>query len=306
MDVRGEVSVKTMKRISLDANDVPGGIATVRHVAAPAPEEINVLRRTKPGGQLRTYITFEQSDARLAALLGLLKKHNVDWSELVRDVYSNEELLAARLLMLKPNRECDVDGGPDFGTSYDASQACPRCGTGARQTSPLIVGGEDVPKLQNAVAAQTYYGDILVRENVAAALEDAGISGLDLRRVFESTGSTQRRLPWRQILAERSLPSMSPHTTGIIREYICPLCQRQGYAATPEEPTRIFYREKDLENAQDVNATWEWFGMAVQEPKFPEGFVVRPRLIVSPKVVKILMDHEVTAFGFVPVRVESN
>lgn len=40
-------------------------------------------------------------------------------------------------------------GGPSYGTKYDLSKRCPRCGTGSPQVSPLFVRPSDAPRRSN-------------------------------------------------------------------------------------------------------------------------------------------------------------
>lgn len=297
--------MKTTTRIMFNARKVPGG-ATAAIAAADC--ESNVVDIHENEFLNKTYVIalFNEQDQRISILMNLLSRYDADFHELVRDVYSEDELLTARLIMLHPNRETEISGGPKHGTDYDLTGACKQCGTGAMQVGPLIVGGEEVMSLRSAKAAQTFLGHILVRQEVALALSDFGTTGLDLRLVFESTGNFQRRLPWRQILACRTLPPMSPATTGLIRDEVCSSCQRNGFFETAKKPMRIVYREADLLGSQDVNLTWESFGYSKLEASLRSSLLARPAVLVSPKVVRILMDCGITAFDFIPIRGEPN
>lgn len=296
--------MKTIARIMFNGKKYPGGASSA--LAASHCEDMASVEYIASLKREAVHVDVLEDDPRRELLHDLLKRHGVTWLEHVFDVHSPEELLTARLLLLFPNRECEVDGGPHFGTMYDLARGCKQCGAGSPQTSPLIVSGEEVASLRDAVAAETYHHDIMVREHIATALIDAGLTGLDLRLVFESLGHTQRRLPFRQIRALASLPPMSSCTTGLIRDRVCPVCQRNGYARTPDEPTRPAYSEADLRDAQDVNATWECFGYSILEPELRDSLIAQPRLLISPKVLKIFMDHGITAFDYYPIRIDDS
>jgi hypothetical protein len=152
----------TEVRIRFAGNHVPGGaqailgparcedVATVEHVPVLRQEEV--------------WLTLEENDPRLAVVLELLEQHGVSWIQIHKDRYSEEELDGAHLLVMHPNRECELRGGIAWGTTYDLDGACPACGTGARQTSALFVDGEELPALEGHRAGATVFFHILVDE----------------------------------------------------------------------------------------------------------------------------------------------
>ena len=99
-------------------------------------EDVPVLR------QVVVWVTLEETDPRLTVLLQLLEQHGEEPLEYHEDRYTEEELDGARLLVMHPNRECEINGGVKWGMTYDLSGACPACGTGGRQTSAVFVDGE--------------------------------------------------------------------------------------------------------------------------------------------------------------------
>ena len=296
--------MRTVVRIRFAGNHIPGGAQAILGPAGCGPdvatvEDVPVLR------QVEVWVTLEEADPRLLMLFQLLKQHGESWLEFHEDRYTEEEMDGARLLLLHPNRECEIDGGVEWGMTYDLSGACPACGTGGRQTSAVFVDGEHLADLDGKRAGATYHGHILVDEGLAADLEGTGATGLSFRAVYAvMPDKRQRRLRWKQICADRTLPPMSPRTTGLAREQACQVCQRNGYFRMKEAPTRIVYRESDLHEAQDVNLSWENMWFAVLEPDLRDSLLSWPWLLVTPKVWRVFRDAGVTSFDWLPIRVE--
>jgi hypothetical protein len=256
-------------------------------------------------GQLEACVTLDESDLRVPVLLSLLKRHGVLWSEDHEDLYTEEELDSARLLVMHPNRQCEIDGGVEWGMTYDLSVGCRACGTGARQTSPAFVRGEQLSELEGHRAGATWFGHVLVDEALAAELESLGLTGLVLHNVYAVLPNTRQvKLRWRQLYGERSLPPMSPRTTGLTRNRVCEVCRRNGYFRTNDLPTRVAYRASDLHGVDDVNVSWEHQWFAVLEPELRESLLSWPWLLVTPKVRRVLVDAGVTSFDWLPIRLE--
>lgn len=297
--------MRTEIRILFDGNDIPGGPQAVLGPARCGPdvatvEDVPVLR------QVDVWVTLEEADSRVPVLLQLLGQHGADWSEWHRDSYTEEELDSARLLLMHPNRQCEIDGGAKWGTTYDLSAGCPACGTGARQTSAVFVdGSEELRELAGHRAGATYHNHYLVEEGIAAELESIGATGLSFHSVYAvMPDRRQVKLRWRQLSARRTLPPMSPRTTGLTRNRVCEVCRRNGYFRTNEAPTRIVYRASDLRDAEDVNLSWENYWFATLKPELRDSLLSAPWLLVTPKVRRVFRDAGVTTFDWLPVRVE--
>jgi hypothetical protein len=262
-------------------------------------------------GQVFAEVTLEETDARLPRLKALLAPDGSNWDEWHEDRFTEQEKESARLLLLDPNQGCSVDGGVEWGTTFDLGEACPVCATGCRQTSALFIRGEEAPKLEGHRAAQTCFWHILIDDPLAAALEDASVTGLLLRSVYAvMPDRRQVKLRWKQLVSENVLPRWSSSTSGILRKRQtktlapCEVCGRNGFVTTSEAPTRVVYRGSDLRGALDVNATWEnYWSASVQKP-FRERVLSRPWTIVTPKVYRIFRDAGVTEVDFHPIRVE--
>jgi hypothetical protein len=298
--------MRTEVRIRFDSKNIPGGAHAVLDRAGCGPdvatvEDVPVLR------QIVVVVKLDETDPRLPVLLDLLRHHGEDWLERHDDRYTEEDLDSARLLVMHPNRQCEISGGVAWGMTYDLAGACSACGTGARQTSALFVDGEELPVLNGHQAAATVFFHVLVQESLAEELLKTGATGLSFRSVYAvMPDKRQVKLRWKQLCAARILPPMSPRTTGIIRDRVCEVCSRNGYFQTRMHPTRLVYRASDLRDIDDVNMSWENLGYAALEPDLRESLLSYPWTLVTPKVRRVFRDAGVTSFEWLPVRVEDD
>jgi hypothetical protein len=296
----------TEVRICFDCKNIPGGAGTVLDPAGCGTDvarvsETMVLRRRD------VWVTLEEKDPRLSILLELLVRHGVDWSEDHVDRHTEEELDTARLLVMHPNRQCEISGGVAWGMTYDLAGACSACGTGARQTSALLVDGEELSELNGHRAGATVFFHLLVEDGLAEELLRIGPSGLSSRSVYAvMPDRRQIKLRWKQLCADRVLPRMSSRTSGLVRDQVCEICQRNGYFQTARLPTRISYKASDLRDIDDVNMSWENLGYAALKPDLRESLLSYPWTLVTPKVRRVFRDAGVTSFDWLPVRVEED
>ena len=251
---------------------------------------------------------FDATDPHLEMLRAALAEHRIPWSERVDAVYSEDELRAAPLLNFGIDRKPIASGGPRFGTTYDLSTACPRCGTGAVQTSPLKLALAGLPKQGHL--ARTCIGQTLVNFQLAEALRSAGVSGLELRqtRFYRN----DEPLPWWQLISSYTMPKMSSLTKGIIRDaspgWGCPSCERDMFVGTVKQPAEIGYgrSEVDPQLLPDVVQTWECFGRSVLHDD-PERHLIRgfaqPLTLVKQKVYEVFRRLSVRRVRFEPVRI---
>ncbi len=255
--------------------------------------------------QVVVRVTLEELDPRLPIVLQLLKQHGEDWLEEHEDRFTEEELDGARLLLMHPNRQCELDGGVEWGMTYDLSDACPACGTGGRQTSAVFMNGKQLDEMEGHRAGATYFFHLLVDEGLAADLEGIGATGLSFRGVYAvMPDKRQVKLRWKQLCAARTLPPMSSRTTGLTRDRVCEVCGRNGYFQMSKEPTRIVYKASELRDVDDVNMSWENLGFAVLKPELPDSLLSYPWTLVTPKVRRVFRDAGVTSFDWLPIRVE--
>jgi hypothetical protein len=255
-------------------------------------------------GWICVAVTLAEDDPRIPVLIDFLQWYNLSWGETHEDRYTDDELDNARLLLMEPNGQCTFHGGIGSGTTYERSDGCAACGTPARQTSPLFIEiGDDVGELEGHRAGSTMHSLPVVDDRLAQELENSGVTGLDLRRVYAMKHDRQTKLPWKQLCAKRSLPRMSPRTTGLVRDRECKVCMRSGHARTSDAPTRIVYRASDLAGADDVNMTWEHYSRPFETPDRYEAHLSYPFILVTPKVMHIIRAAGVTEFDWIPIRV---
>jgi len=252
--------------------------------------------------------TFDVGDPCFQDLLRLLHSTKLDWSERHEHLYTNAELRRFPLLILRIVRKSIDGGGPEHNTEYDVSAACPRCGTGAVQTSPLMVPLSELPK--GGSVCRTHRGHVLVASELAEALRHAAVSGIELRqaRLYQNN----EPLDWWQIISTYTMPRMSPKTMGIVRDtdpgWGCPVCGRDCYGETMDPPTEIIYDRCQADPAAlpDVVQTWECFGRSMLHDD-PQRHLIRgfaqPMILVKPKVLDILRERKVTSVCFSPVRI---
>jgi hypothetical protein len=175
--------------------------------------------------------------------------------------------LEAPLLWLKATGKPQGLGGPTYGTTYDLSRGCPRCGTGSPQISPLFVRPSHAPRRSNVWS--TLDGEILLDAEISGALD--GATGAELRQALSGVDATP--LPWFQLLPIHELPRMASTTVGIYqsdrsRTAACPHCHRDGYFTRREYTIRY---ELNLSSVPDVSSTYEHFGRSVLAEPFAKS-----------------------------------
>lgn len=298
--------MRTEVRVIFHGHHIAGGAEAVLGPAGCGPD-VATVEDLRAINQVDVVVTLEASDPRLPVLCQILRQHGEEWFEDRRDIYTDEEIERATLIMVWTTNEHRVFGGPRVGTRYDMTNACPVCGAGARQTSAQMIDGEDLHRLEGVRAASTGYDDLLVDERLAEELLGAGITGLSFRGVYAvMPDKRQIKLPWRQLCARHTLPPMSPRSTGIERSDECPRCGRSGFVTKLDDPPRLVYRARDLERTEDVNVTWEWFQTWRFNGKVEEAIFAYPWMLITPKVWRVLRDAGVTAYNYLPIRVDES
>lgn len=215
-------------------------------------------------------------------------------------IYTEAELQRASLLHLVVTRAPKADGGPRHGTEYDLTNACPRCGTGAVQTSPLVLKRSETPR-PGADLFETLSGEVLISEDLAGVWDAAGIGGAELRGAVSHRDG--QPLAWFQVIPQLELPPMSAQTRGTIREDPCPACGRDGHFFTVKSPEAIVYDDPEsAEDLPDVCHTYERFGNSVLREPFASSFFAPPLLICKPNVQKFFRGRRVRGIRFIPVQ----
>ncbi|HRI69492.1 MAG TPA: hypothetical protein PK156_34915 [Polyangium sp.] len=180
-----------------------------------------------------------------------------------------------------------------------------------RQTSPLVIDGEEVRQIEKMHVAGTHDADLLVHDVVGEKLVNAKVTGLNLWPIYSvRKDGTKVELRREQIFAENVVPPMCPAST-LDRREVCPDCHRGRFNFAFEEPARIVYRAEDLKNIQDVNLTWEWFGTyskTIEDPH-SRGAWPHPARLVTPKVMNLLRgktkkEKKYEGVSFTPIWIE--
>lgn len=210
--------------------------------------------------------------------------------------FTNSELLNARLLWMRSTRKPTVVGGPRHGTLYDLTAACKCCGTGAMQTSPLVVDHRQLPARQGLIQAQT--GEWLIsRRLLDAIVED--IRGITMWALKDARNS--RDLDWVQLIADTIMPPFASGTTGVVRERACMCCDRDGYFHTATVPFEPHYRDESCNQSVDLVATFERFGNSRLGDNLPTSHFAYPLVLVSCRLFNALRKQRTRGLGFTPV-----
>lgn len=246
-------------------------------------------------------VMFDEDDPRLSRLRAALSNEGIDRLERREHIYTKSELQAPPLLWLTLRTAERGRLSPRYGTEYDLSAACPLCGTGAIQTSPLLLNPSEIPKKGDIFQIMDH--EKLVSLELARALSEAGISGLELR--VAQAYKAKVDLPWVQLLAHEQLPPMAPSSKGILREKSCHLCRRDGYFNDAYEPTEIHYKtsELDINKIPDAVYTYEYFDRSRLREPLTDSYFAQPLLLVKPKIFKVLQQQKVRGLVFQPVKI---
>jgi hypothetical protein len=217
---------------------------------------------------------------------------------------TKKELAAAPLLCLSIGGPGTERAHPRDGTTYDDSDACPECGAGLRQTSPLRMRKTELPKSYLATGAAD---ELLVHDSVAQVMTAARLRGVTLRPALAHDGG---EIPWQQVVVEETMPPMLATSRGMIRgragaERPCSRCGRDGWFGTTSDPFIPAYPRSALQAMPDLAWTYEQFGTgAWGTPVHGKRWLARRRLIARPSVYALLKPLKVRGVRWTPVRVE--
>lgn len=305
--------MKTIVLLSFKAHRVPGGADAILGPAHCGPDVVEMEEYKYGGGKvgIDVNISLNEGDERISKVLTLFSQYGE--GEIVRrkNVYTEEERQNARLLFVSSWVMYQASAGLGYGTTYDLSNACKQCGTGVRQTSPLVIANDDERNLEKMHIAASLHGELLVHDVLGEKLAQANLTGFNLWRVYAKRKSGPNvELRREQIFAENVLPPMAPAST-LDRSEVCPVCQRGHFHFLADTPPRIVYRAEDLKNIQDVNLTWEWFTSfgTIPEDAVERGMWPDPLLLVTPKVMNLLRgktkkEKKYEGVSFTPIWIE--
>jgi hypothetical protein len=253
---------------------------------------------------------FDADDPRLKSLRDTLRSEGFRWTENIVHEYTDTELRQFPLLWVSLDLDpVGLERSTGFETQYDLSMACPRCGTGARQTSPLMLPLNQLPKKGDLILGPRF--KFLAGPRLRQALIDADVTGLELRQALSHRN--QEPLPWWQMYSEYEMPKMSKKIKNLGREtkpgWGCPVCERDMHVRTNREPLEFLYDRNsvDPQALPDIVHTWECWGRSIlnDDPMrdLVRGFAT-PFTLVKPKVFEIFKNFKIKDMDFVPVRIE--
>ena len=213
------------------------------------------------------------------------------------------ELSAARLLHMFVWIHHSHEGHPRHGVEYDDTNACPGCGDGLRQLSPLIISEKEIPK---SGMVGSIDDDVIVHDSLAEEMDASGFSGVRFGEVTDAKGY---RLPWRQMLVEHAMPPMIAAARGLIRgragaEAPCTSCGCDGWFDAPAEPFVPAYVGESVVLMPDFARTSERFGTGHWgEPVHGKRSLASRRMIVRPAVYASFRSRKIRGVRFTPVTV---
>ena len=106
----------------------------------------------------------------------------------IKRTYTNAEMRGARLFLLRlPLTHLAAE---EYGTQYDESSVCEKCGVGSRQIGQLHIPARKLPKTRDII--RLWGGELIVSERLASLILSNDLSGAALSSIGYS--STRRSL----------------------------------------------------------------------------------------------------------------
>jgi len=171
---------------------------------------------TRLGNSVRK-VTLRTDDPRFAKVRDMQAKLRQDLDESFfhgwwfERSYSKKEMDQAEAFHLIITRAFEPSG-EECGTEYDLSKACPKCGTGRIQTSPLILEVSKIPKGKDI--SRTIGEEIVVSRKLADAIQQSAITGVKIRPILNARTKEETRDWFQLILTSRSVNLVPPTRFG--------------------------------------------------------------------------------------------
>jgi hypothetical protein len=144
-------------------------------------------------------VVLEATDPRLADLKARLERDEQKPAVLVQREYTPMELASAELFQLIiTDGFADDCCGEDWGTEYDDSNACPICGAGRTQLSPLKLDLSLAPVGLDIVRTIAL-NECVVSERLVEVMQRCGITGYQVQPV-EHEGIDEPKGRWFQLI----------------------------------------------------------------------------------------------------------
>lgn len=235
-------------------------------------------------------IVLESTDPRLAELKVRLKRDHKKPAVLIERVYMPQEVASAQLFQLFITNGLQDVCGEDFGTQYDDKNACPRCGAGRIQRSPLKLDLSLIPEgldIANSIALNEW----VVSQRLVELMEALGITGYCVQQV-EHIGKSKPKMQWHQLIVTGSAGrTIAPTHFGINYfeedtdgDYICAEHMLSGLHIVSE----VFVSRKTLDNV-DIALTANRVGRR-------SGVLMpAPMILISPRLHQLVTQHMIQA-----------
>jgi hypothetical protein len=221
------------------------------------------------------------------------KGRSLFWGWSVHRRYSEKELQAAELFKLWPGATFEP-AGEQVGTEYDESVACPRCGSGARQVSELVLDLRRAPK--GAGIARTIADEIIISTSLAEELKARGIRGAEFRPVRQAGKKGTVSSAWLQLTVSATPAEVvAPTVTGVNPfdrdeqgRYRCPRGDQVGQNLLSE----LFVARRSYDGS-DLTCTRQMFGLRMGLLRPAPYFLISPKLhglLVTSRVRRLEME----------------
>ena len=183
-----------------------------------------------------------------------------------------------------------VIGGTKFGTKYDLTHACQKCGSGATPQGPRYI--EKKPKTKHKLFSIST-SEILVDIELAQKLMSIGIHSL-----VEVYDQKNQKLPYMELRYQAQLPRFSEKTTGYVLSDQCSKCHRDGYYSA-DDPLKLLYENIDESiTSNHILATFEIFGNSWKHDSLRSSIFPPPQPIFSGELAKSLEQENLSKLEF--------
>lgn len=198
--------------------------------------------------------------------------------------YSAEELNSCKLIRVK---FATVGLDNPKGNYLCEVNSCKICGAGRKMIVPLHIPTNQMGRKR--IDQNQRYGFIVVDVNLIEEIKNKELTGIQDYPIRMGRNESEFRL----ILIQNTLPQMS-NNSQILKNDICPLCQRSGHYDYYDIESRFKYQNMPEDSWEDFNLTWEYFGIWDMGNTSQE-------LVVSKRAYEFLRDLRLGHLKFEPV-----
>ena len=212
--------------------------------------------------------------------------------------YTAREMSEARLLNIVPRKAYYIFG-EDYGTKYDESYACPTCGSGGRQISPLKLCKRQYTANQDI--SRTLCNEIVVSNRFVDFVQKNGLRGLEFGPVYIggklSNDCSQLILPPNAANCIDLSPQTKFGADPILRDwdagsksevYICPNGDNIGLNPLSE----AYVLESPVLDNYDFFYSRQTFGVR-------RGYLrPRPLMFCSNRMMRLIKENDIKGFYF--------